>query len=800
MIIISALSQILRSLKANRVYNIINILGLSLGLASTFILLKIVLHEWNTDKFHENYEQIHYATIRTTPLSEPRVFSPIMFFNLDHTDYPEIKAGTEVHFQRIAEIGIDQNIYKTPLLAIDSTFPMIFNIPLFLGNYEELVTNPNAIILSKELSEKFYGTTATVGQKLDLFGRRFTVVGILDDTPGNSSFLIHALVSAKAKNFWSNGSVAFAQFNENADLKAFNDKIRNVGKDHEQFSESILEYHAFRNLYFGQDGSSQALFFQHGSKQSLKILFLIAFLLFAVSTFNYLNIYQVTLQKRAKEIGILCIHGAGRAYLARLFLKENIFSVGISALLVILIYSILSSYVPVFLGKNLPVYPVEDLILLLAISVLLILLSSSITSLRFNKIDPIRFIKELSTGRRALLARRISMTAQYCVTISLIVISLFFIKQLNFMLKSDMGFKQSRIISIPFFTRAEMDWGLQGEEQKQAYEVFSEKQKNQKSNQQFVVDEINKNPFLDHLCFGNSPLIHHTAPWKNTLSEQDYLDASGNAVTPIFKDLYGIQMVEGRFFEQKKDKSRGNKIVINQTAKRFFDIEDLTKSSVANRYWGAEKRPFNVIGVFEDFSFDHLSKTTQPLVLYYFDDKEDNDLMLEITEGQETASVEFLRNLYDKVNPGKTFSYHFVEDDVAQLYIEDKKMVQIYGIFTLIALIISSLGLYSFSIYDVQQRFKEIGIRKANGSGIWETVLFLVKPVFVLLTIAFIISVPVAWFGILKYLEGFAHKAPLSWWIFALAGLFTLLISVLTVITQSYRAASRNPVEALRYE
>ena len=135
-----------------------------------------------------------------------------------------------------------------------------------------------------------------------------------------------------------------------------------------------------------------------------------------------------------------------------------------------------------------------------------------------------------------------------------------------------------------------------------------------------------------------------------------------------------------------------------------------------------------------------------------------------------------------------------------QLYSDDEKLVRVYSLFTIIALIISSLGLFSFSIFDVQQRFKEIGIRKANGSGLWETVFFITKNVFVLLGIAFVVAIPVAWFGIYKYLEGFANKAPLSWWIFALAALFTLIISVLTVIAQSYRAASRNPVEALRYE
>jgi putative ABC transport system permease protein len=212
--------------------------------------------------------------------------------------------------------------------------------------------------------------------------------------------------------------------------------------------------------------------------------------------------------------------------------------------------------------------------------------------------------------------------------------------------------------------------------------------------------------------------------------------------------------------------------------------------------WGSNR----IIGVVEDFATDHLSKEIYPLVLYYFDDKTDNDLMVEITTGKEAESIEFLGALYKKTNPGMTFSYQLVKDDIAQLYKEDKKLVLVYSIFAIIALIISSLGLFSFSIYDVQQRFKEIGIRKANGSGTWETVWFLTRSIFVLLGLAFVVAVPVAWYGIVRYLEGFANKAPVSWWIFALAMLFTLVVSLLTVIWQSYRAATRNPVEVLRYE
>ena len=798
MLFITPLSQTWRSLKANRIYNVINILGLSLGLASTFILFKIILYEWNTDKFQQNYEQICYANIRATPLSEPKIFDAKRFFNIKYATFPEIKQGTEVFFDDAAKITIDQNRYLLHLIAIDSVFPEIFDFPLSQGEYKSIVNNPNGIILSKNLSEKLYGTEMSVGKTMEFLDKRLTVVGILDEFPGNSSLQFEAIVSEKAKDYWSKGSSEFIRLNDQLALKALNEKVAHLGKDHPQFSESILEYKPYKNLYFYQNDQGIRGFFKYGNIKSLRILLLISVLLFAVSTFNYLNIYQVTLQKRAKEIGILSIHGAGRRFLAELFLKENCISIGISALLVILAYSLMSPYATQIVGKELPVYPLRDLLLLLFISMVLILITSAVTALRYHKIKPLAFIKVVSTGKKALLSRRISMVMQYSATIAMIIVSIFFIKQLDFMLKRDMGFNQDNIINIPFFTKIEVDksHGDSEAETKKAMEDYRQLREKERANQQFVIDEIKKNPFLKNLCFGDTPLTNYLMPVKNMNSSQDFQSAYIQSVTPVYKDLYGLKMAEGRFFESDKDQSRGDKIVINQKAKQFLEVDDITKCQIANRNWGSNK----IIGVIEDFATDHLSKEIQPLVLYYFDDKTDNDLMVEITKGKEKETIEFLGALYKKVNPGMTFTYHFIKDDIAQLYKEDRKLVLVYSIFAIIALIISSLGLFSFSIYDVQQRFKEIGIRKANGSGTWETVWFLTRSIFVLLGIAFVVAVPVAWYGIVRYLEGFANKAPVSWWIFALAMLFTLVVSLLTVIWQSYRAATRNPVEVLRYE
>lgn len=801
MLFFTPLSQSWRSLKANRNYNIINILGLSLGLASTFILFKIILSEWNTDRFHHQYDQICYSTRQTNLLGDAHI-AKAHVFGIDYSEVPEVKYGTTIVFEPNSELTVGTNVYQVPVVEIDSQFMLVFDFPLLQGSYQNLLKNPQGIILSRTLSVKLFGTEPSMGKPLGFRDDIYKVEGILDDFPGNSTLQIDAMVFHVIRGSYLHPAAEFIVLSGPGLLGTVNQKFKALHEANPRKRDTDVVYKPMKDLYFNQNGEGFQDVMKFGNIKYLKILLLIAVMLFSVSTFNYLNIYQVSLQKRAQEIGILCIHGGGRRYLSGLFLKENLLSVAISAILVVLIYSLLSPYAPLLMERSLPVNPSTDFLLLMAISLLMILATSVITAWRFRRINPLFYIRELSTGKRAMLSRRISMTIQYGVTIVLIIITIFFVRQLNYLMSLDMGFKQNNIICAPFFSRVEYGWGNDrtDEEEEKAKAVLYQKIAAQRSNFQFVMDEIGKNPYLQNLSFGHTPLDLGMMAWRNRDSDQEYSDVFCCFLTLGFKELYGLKLTEGRFFDLERDQSREQKVVINQAAKHLFDIKDISTAYLANTSWGGVKEPWKVIGVVEDFSFEHLSMGIKPLLLFYFDDKTNNDLMVGITPGKEAESVEFLKALFTQVNPGKVFSYHFVEDDVAKLYADDKKLVRVYSTFTIIALIISSLGLFSFSIYDIQQRFREIGIRRVNGSGIWEIVFYLTKHILVLLAIAFVIAVPVAWYGILKYLEGFANKAPVSWWIFVLAGLFTLVISILTVIWQSYRAASRNPVEALRYE
>lgn len=325
------------------------------------------------------------------------------------------------------------------------------------------------------------------------------------------------------------------------------------------------------------------------------------------------------------------------------------------------------------------------------------------------------------------------------------------------------------------------------------------------SNFQYINNALANQSFIKNFSQGLSPISPFEMPWKTNTIENEYSTQNSLVVTPEYLNLFGLKVVEGRFFEKGRDKSRGNQVIINQAAKKFWNIDDITTTRILNKYWsmsmfdGESDAGYQIIGVVKDFNSEHLSVSPQPIVMLYFDDM-DADFFIELEPGSEQAGITFIQDLLKKLNPGEPVHYTFFSDEIEALYQKEKRLSEIYILFTVVAFLISATGLFAIALYDTRKRTKEIGIRKVNGAKISEILILLNRDFVKWVAIAFVIATPIAWYAMHKWLENFAYKTELSWWIFALAGLLALGVALVTVSWQSWRAAARNPVEALRYE
>ena len=401
--------------------------------------------------------------------------------------------------------------------------------------------------------------------------------------------------------------------------------------------------------------------------------------------------------------------------------------------------------------------------------------------------------------RQSIRGRKALLTLQYVVTIALLIVSFFFIKQLYFMLNKDMGFKQNNIVQMQFFEDIPFNRHAVPEEDKEkAWAAYRELATQQENNMQYAIDQIHQYPYVQHLTINDDPLDISLGPMRKKGAGTEYYTVHRLTTTPNFAKLYEIEVIEGRFFDRNLDEDRDQKVVINEKARQFFQIDQVPGSFLSDRYWGADKNPFEVIGVVKDYHSEHLSNPVSPQVIFFHDDP--YTFSMELVEGHEAEALTFLKELYEEVNPGKDFSYRFIDEEVQKIYEEDRSTIRVYSLFAILTLVISSIGLFGISLYDVQQRIKEIGIRKVSGASTQQIIGLLTKDFFRLILLGFVLACPLAAVGIYRYLEGFAYRTPLSWWVFVLAGGVVVLVAFGTLIWQSYRAAIRNPILALRYE
>ncbi len=655
-------------------------------------------------------------------------------------------------------------------------------------------------MISERLSERIFGQKDPLGKEIEFEGERFFVKGLLEKPNQNSSLKFDAIVSTYPKKFWSKQGFECLVFAPNYDLDSFNVEIADALHEHPYFTESTLAYVPYSQLYYDKTINREGKL-SFGERKYEAILGIIALLTLGISLFNFVNLYSVILLKRGREFGIRKVLGAARKELLINFFFENGISTFLAVSMASLSLAFLSPEISQFIGKEIFQDTQLDLWFFLGIWVFLMALTTIYPTIKFPRIHPIQAIKNKIKGRNSLLGSKALMTTQFVLTIGLIIVSIFFAKQLHFMLNKDLGFRSENVVSVNFFPNDLPHWiyskkyGDDEEAAKAAYQILKDERK---ANMKYISTELASNPFVEHVTFRSSPLDYFEIAWKKTGPSFEYHTTSTVSSTPNFLDLFELELVEGRFYSEELDGSRENKVVINEAAKKFFGIDSLESAYMSNRNWGDDEEPYKVIGVVKDFAFEHLSLGIEPLVILNWDDRE--NCLVHLTKGNEQRALTSLASLYEEVNPNQDFTYKFVDEDIQALYTSDRRVVNIYTVFTLIALLISALGLLGISSYDIQLRIKEIGIRKISGATVSQIMQLLTRDFFRYLLIAVVIACPLAALAVIKYLENFANRTELSPWVFVVATVFTLGIALITMWSHTYRAAVRNPVEALRYE
>ncbi len=781
----------IRNFKSNQLVFTGSIITVFLGALCISLLFTYISNELSMDNFHKREKDIYVIAFKDSPNSKAKVWEANLFFNFDYKNYPEIESFTNIKKYQEGEIKFTYNEHSFSPAGIvaDSTFFDVFDFRLQVGDEASVLHDPNAIIFSSEMAKKIFGDKNPMGKYVTITTREqktYTVKGILDPIPSNSSITFDFIIPDHSMQYSRMGG-NFILANNTFNPTEFSKKVQDLSHNQERFKNGITEIVPLNKMYFnGNNIDTIGIISKHGDRKNIRVLFAIIGVIFIISLLNFTNLQIININSSLKNIGINKITGAGSKHLFSQKLVELFLLIFISSVFLTLAFNVSLPFFNRIARVNLNPQQWQVFLINIAILIFLIFAAMVYPFIAYLYIPVTTSLKNQVSAQPKLAGRKILSTIQFSLSFILLIASIVVVKQLNLMLNKDLGFKTENIISTQLFHEPHLS-GTR-EEQMEQY-------KNYQNSFQYVKNELNTNSSVKNFSIGFSPIKPYEIEWKLKNGEKDYTTEKLLTVTPEYANLLGLKIVEGRFFDRENDKSRDYKVVINETAKTYWGITDISRQQIKNSSWG----DFDIIGVVKDFNFEHLSVKPQPLLIVFFEDMEDN-FLIQFEDGATQEGLQFVKQLFEENNPGETFNYTFLTDDIQSMYDKEKRLSEIYILFTVIAYIISAIGLFTISLYETRKRIKEIGIRKVNGAKIREVITMLNKDFIKWVVIAFVIATPVSYYTMHKWLENFAYKTSLNWWIFALAGILALGIALFTVSWQSWKAATKNPVEALRYE
>jgi putative ABC transport system permease protein len=684
----------------------------------------------------------------------------------------------------------DKNFFEEKIIMADSSIFDIFTFPLSIGNPSEVLAQPNSVVLTESAAEKYFGKNNPIGRTIR-YNRKtdLTITGIMKNIPENTHLRFDMVIPmSAAKTFlWDDFLV------NRMNTVVFTYLLTNPGTNYESLeksvSQSTKEYNeggdfGDNKLYHIQQLTSIHLHSDMGGEytnnsniKNVYILGTIAFLILIIACINYINLSFSIINRRSTELGIRKIMGARKRQLILLYLQDAYVLAGIAVIISIVIVPDLLPWfgglVGVNLAENIKINNlIPGIILLFLIITLITGLSSGWISTRINPMDTLR--KTLIHREKHIGTQGFLVLFQFGVSIALISSTLIVFRQMKYIRNLDLGFSKDQLIIIPL------------NEEKIRSRLVSFKQ------------ELTKNPNI--LSAGATSGLPGEMIWVTSIDYEGSNNQIPNtmAYLDIDKDFvktYGVHLKEGYLPGDTTCPYSGTGYMLNESAVKKLGWD----KPVGKKFSLYSVKNGFVSGIIKDFHFKSLHENIEPLFLSI---RESNFkyLGVKLSTNGIPGSVEFIQKLWNRMAPDSPFEYFFYDSHYDQLYKKEALFGKIIFIFSTVAILIACMGLFGLAAFFSEKRTKEIGIRKVNGAVITEVLTMLNSEFIKWVVISFVIATPFSWYAMYKWLQTFAYKTELSWWIFVLAGIIALIIALLTVSWQSWRAAMRNPVEALRYE
>ncbi len=815
----------LRNLLKNKVFSGINILGLAIGMAAFLLILQYVLFEHSYDEFHPKGDQVFRVKVdryESGALKDRFAGVPSALGIAFKEEIPEVEGFSRFYSLDHQNLlvsheadGTRKSFNESGIYLADADFLDMFSFPLVAGDISSALSEPNTVIVSKEVSDKYFESDDPLGKVISFSGNtgvmNLKVVGVIADLPENThfdfSFLIatetYEAIAEGSTNSWGwSGYYTYLQMTpgfEKEELQLKMDAIieRNLGEQLKSRSLTWeMDLQPLEDIHL--NSHLVAEFKANGDRLTVQALLAVAIIVLAIAYINYINLSTVRSVERAKEVGVRKSLGSGRAELISQFLVESVL-IGLMALVIAFtITQLLSPYAERIVGKpiaiNMWLEPVF-LVGLLSVFITGSVLSGLYPAFIISAFRPLQALSgKVKTGTRGIWLRKSFVVFQIFISLGLIATTITVYRQVNYMMNVDLGMKVDDLLII----NAPPGNIIDGSETTNAVNTFKTELLRQP--EALAMTTSSAIPGKDISWFQSG--------YKRKGQTQEVTDYFYHiALDQDFMDVYDLELVAGRFYQEGDNPwSRGD-IVLSERAVEmlgFDSPEDAIGEVVENRMFTV---PLIVRGVVKDFHFKSLRNDYQPLVFVLSIWSNFYTIELNIPEGdfeskgeavkQAVATVE---NSWKQSFPEAPFDYFFMDENFDAQYKADQQFGQIFGTFSMLAIVIAMMGLFGLSSYTIVQRTKEVGIRKVLGADHWIIVVLLSRSFIRLIVIAIVVASPLIWFGLNQWLSNYSFRIDLGWWVIALPAFMILAITAITIGVQTTKAAASNPIKALRYE
>jgi len=780
-----------RSLWKNKFYSIINISGLAIGLAAGIMLLLWVQNELSYDRFNKNYQQIYKLSSHFTSNGAERTWTgvpgPLAVYA---KSFSQVKSTVRIQNYYGLLTDKDKNkIFDGNRVAIvDTGFFSMFTFDLLEGNKTRLFTNINSIIVTQSTSQKFFGNESALGEIIRFNEESFTITGIMKDFPQNSSFKYDAIVSMAylAQEFTKKGGngdwktidedlgnyryETYVQLTNGADKVKVGEMFTNAYKKARNGeSDAIFKLQNLADIHLvGADGNNSAL-------RLVEIFILVIVLLLAIASINYVNLSTGRSLIRAKEVSIRKMIGANRKQLFFQFIIETTLLFCFAAFLAIFLILLFTPLYNNISGKTL-LLDLSDLNVWKAAGAAILgtLIASSIyPAILLSSFNPLQSLKGKATSSLGTASLRKGLVVfQFAISVVLLICTIVMSHQLHFVMNKDLGYDKSYVFSVPLTQEVVDHIDAVKDELKKDPAILS-------TSLSDVYDFSNVNSSTIGLDWATKP------PKSNMIISQISIDKD---FIPTMK----IRMVEGNNFTGKPADS--SSFILNETAVQKMGL----KAPYVGQQISFQDKKGTIIGVVQDFNFQSLKEQIAPLIFFTFWFKE--VLYIRISGNNAHQGIVSVEKQFKKYAGDVPFRYQFLDKKFEELYKSDERTGTLFNVFAGIAIFISCIGLFGLATFTAQVKIKEIGIRKVLGASVAGIIQLISKDFLKLVIIAIIISIPVAWWIMNKWLQGFEYRVDVTWWVFVLSAIIAILTALLAVSFQSYKAAIANPVKSLRTE